>query len=157
MTATSRTPPPVRARTDAERPAWFRAFLTDRATRKPSPHTLQAYRQDFDAIARIVADDPQQISALTPRSITKDSMRQPFAAYAESHEAASIRRGWSTWNTLCCYLFTADLVPANPMELVGRPKLAKALPKSLPQPAAQALLNAIDVFPCPAAAVLLSG
>jgi|SRR5271166_458251 len=50
MTAASRTPP-GRARTDAERPDWFRAFLTDRATRKPSPHTLQAYRQDFDAIA----------------------------------------------------------------------------------------------------------
>jgi hypothetical protein len=32
------------------------------------------------------------------------------------------------------------------MELVGRPRLAKTLPKSLPQPAAQARLNAIDVF-----------
>jgi hypothetical protein len=149
MTATSRTPPPVRARTDAERPAWFRAFLTDRATRKPSPHTLHAYRQDFDAIARIVADDPQQISALTPRSITKDSMRQVFAAYAESHEAASIRRCWSTWNTLCCYLFTADLLPANPMELVGRPKLAKALPKSLPSPPRRRSSTPLTCFPVP--------
>ncbi len=144
MPATRRTPPPARARTDAERPDWFCAFLTDRATRKPSPHTLQAYRQDFDAIATLVADDPQQIAALTPLSITKDSMRQAFAAYAESHEAASIRRCWSTWNTLCSYLFTADLLPANPMELVGRPKIAKSLPKSLPQSAAEALLNAID-------------
>ncbi len=92
----SRRTPPGRARTDAERPDWFRAFLTDRATRKPSPHTLQAYRQDFDAIATLVAGDPQQIPALTPQRITKDSMRQAFAAYAESHEAASIRRGWRT-------------------------------------------------------------
>ena len=144
MTAASRTPPPARARTDAERPDWFRAFLTDRATRKPSPHTLQAYRQDFDAIAALVADDPKQIAVLIPPNITKDSMRQAFAAYAESHEAASIRRSWSTWNTLCSYLFTADLLPANPMELVGRPKLAKTLLKSLPQPTAEALLNAID-------------
>jgi integrase/recombinase XerC len=144
MTATNRTPPPARARTDAERPDWFRAFLTDRATRKPSPHTMQAYRQDFDAIAALVADDPQQIAALTPPNITKDSMRQAFAAYAESHEASSIRRCWSTWNTLCSYLFTADLLPANPMQLVGRPKPAKTLPKSLPQSAAQALLNSID-------------
>lgn len=144
MTATSRTPPPARARTDAERSDWFRAFLTDRATRKPSPRTLQAYRQDFDAIAALVAGDPQQVPALSPRSITKDSMRQAFATYAESHEAASIRRCWSIWNTLCSYLFTADLLPANPMDLVGRPKLAKTLPKSLPQSAAQALLNAVD-------------
>jgi integrase/recombinase XerC len=101
MTTTSRTPPPARARTDAEHPDWFRAFLTDRATRKPSPHTLQAYRQDFDAIAALIVGDPQRIPALLPLSITKESMRQAFAAYAESHEAASIRRCWSTWNTLC--------------------------------------------------------
>jgi integrase/recombinase XerC len=144
MTATSRTPPPARARTDAERPDWFRAFLTDRATRKPKPHTLQAYRQDFDAIAALVADDPQQIAVLIPPSITKDSMRQAFAAYAESHEASSIRRCWSTWNTLCSFLFNAELLPANPMQLVGRPKPAKTLPKSLPQAAAGALLNSID-------------
>jgi integrase/recombinase XerC len=84
------------------------------------------------------------IPALLPQSITKDSMRRAFAAYAESHEAASIRRCWSTWNTLCSYLFTGDILPANPMELVGRPKAAKTLPKSLPRSAAQALVDAID-------------
>ena len=71
-------------------------------------------------------------------------MRQAFAAYAQTHEAASIRRCWSTWNTVCSYLYTSDLLPANPMELVGQPKPAKTLPKSLPPTAAQALLNAID-------------
>ena len=59
---------------------------------RPVAYTLQAYRQDFDAIATLVAGDSQQIPGLTPRSITKDSMRQAFAAYAESHEAASLRR-----------------------------------------------------------------
>jgi integrase/recombinase XerC len=143
MTATGRTPPPVRPLTDAERPDWFRAFLTDRATRKPSPHTLQAYRQDFDAIATPIASGRENIASLTPLDLTKDSMRQAFATFATSHEAASIRRCWSTWNTLCSYLFTAELVAANPMQLVGRPKLPKTLPKSLPQPAAEALLNAV--------------
>jgi hypothetical protein len=33
------------------RPACFAAFLADRGTRKPSTHTVKAYRQDFDAIA----------------------------------------------------------------------------------------------------------
>jgi integrase/recombinase XerC len=70
-------------------------------------------------------------------------MRQAFATYADRHEAASIRRCWSTWNTLCWFLFTAELLTANPMQLVGRPKLAKTLPKSLPQPAVEALLNAV--------------
>ena len=37
------------------RPEWFAAFLADRGTRKPSAHTLRAYRQDFDAIATLIA------------------------------------------------------------------------------------------------------
>lgn len=129
---------------DEQRPNWFREFLTDRATRKPSPHTLQAYRYDFDAIAGRLVSEPQQISALAPADITTAAMRRAFADFAHSHEAASVRRCWSTWNTLCGYLFGADQIPANPMELVGKPKLGKTLPKSLPPSAAQALLDAID-------------
>ena len=39
---------------DGARPEWFAAFLADRGTRKPSAHTLKAYRQDFDAIAALI-------------------------------------------------------------------------------------------------------
>ena len=59
-------------------------------------------------------------------------MRAAFAATAPSHEPASIRRCWSTWNVLCDFLYTAELIAANPMPLVGRPKPAKTLPKALP-------------------------
>jgi len=104
---------------------------------------MQAYRQDFDAIAANVAGERERIASLTPQEITKKSMRQAFATYADTHEAASIRRCWSTWNTLCSFLFTAELLAVNPMAVVGRPKPAKALPKSLPRPAAQALVEAV--------------
>lgn len=144
MPTSSRTPPDPSPLTDAQRPEWFRAFLSDRATRKPSPHTLQAYRQDFDAIATLIVGAREQTATLTTTHLTRDVMREAFAAYAGTHEAASIRRCWSTWNTLCGFLFSADLLPANPMQLIGRPKAAKVLPKSLPQSAAQALLSAID-------------
>ena len=112
------------------------AQLSSRAVSSSDGRTLEAYRHDFDAIAALVVGDPDRIRALTPRSITKDTMRQAFAAYADSHAAASIRRCWSTWNTLCSYLFTADLLRANPMDVVGRPKPAKTLPRSLPPTAA---------------------
>ncbi len=131
------------ARTDADRPEWFRAFLADRSTRKPSPHTVDAYRRDFDAIAAVLAGGPEHLAALEPAAITKDAMRQAFAIFAASREAASIRRCWSTWNTLCSYLFTAELLGANPMQFVGRPKVAKNLPKSLPAAAARALVDAV--------------
>jgi site-specific recombinase XerC len=75
--------------------------------------------------------------------ITKDSMRGAFADYASSHEAASIRRCWSTWNVLCTFLYTAEQLDANPMPLVGRPKLAETLPRALPRTAVSALLKTV--------------
>jgi integrase/recombinase XerC len=32
------------------------------------------------------------------------------------------------WNVLCDFLYTAELIPANPMSFVGRPKAAKTPP-----------------------------
>src|ERR1700737_1892597 len=135
-------PGPGRTNTpDVSRPEWFAAFLADRGTRKPSAHTIKAYCQDFDAIATLIAGGdaggPLQMSL---GDITTDTMRTAFAQYAESHEAATIQRCWSTWNVLCTFLYTSELIPANPMPLVGRPKLAKTLPKALPTDSVTALL-----------------
>jgi integrase/recombinase XerC len=122
-------------------PDWFTAFLHDRQTRKPSAHTVKAYRQDFAVIASLVTDGyPAGMNIV---DITRDSMRAAFAAYALDHEAASIRRCWSTWNVLCTFLYTGEQLASNPMQLVGRPKLAKALPKALPRTAVEALLETV--------------
>lgn len=43
------------SRRSAHYPGWFEDFLADRAIRKLSPHTIKAYRQDFNAIAGQVA------------------------------------------------------------------------------------------------------
>ncbi|MCA4753703.1 tyrosine-type recombinase/integrase [Mycolicibacterium fortuitum] len=122
-------------------PEWFSDFLNDRQTRKPSAHTMKAYRQDFIAIAALISDGAP--AGLAVSDITKDSMRTAFAAFARDHEAASIRRCWSTWNVLCTFLFTSERLAANPMALVGRPRLARSLPKALPRTAVSALLVAV--------------
>jgi integrase/recombinase XerC len=123
-------------------------LLADRGTRKPSAHTLKAYRQDFDAIAALIAGGGD-LSDMPLSAITIDTMRTAFAQHAETHEAASIQRCWSTWNVLCTYLYTAELIAANPMPLVGRPKLAKTLPKALPTDSVAALLAALGADPQP--------
>lgn len=129
-------------------PEWFAAFLADRGTRKPSVHTMKAYCQDFDAIATLVAGgDPSDLSRMSLGDITTDSMRTAFAQYAETHEAATIQRCWSTWNVLCTFLYTSELIAANPMPLVGRPKLAKTLPKALPTGSVTALLATLESTP----------
>jgi site-specific recombinase XerD len=125
-------------------PQWFSAFLADRAVRKPSPHTAKAYRQDFASIAELMAGDRAQIAQLEPSDITEDAMRAAFAAYAETREPATIRRCWSTWNTLCAFLHTSDRLQSNPMPLVGRPKMPKPLRKGLGAATVPGLLAAID-------------
>jgi integrase/recombinase XerC len=102
---------------------------------------MKAYRQDFLVIASLVTDgNPARMDVV---DITKGSMRPAFASYAQDHEAASIRRCWSTWNVLCTFLYTGEQLAANPMQLVGRPKLAKPLPKALPRTAVEALLETV--------------
>ena len=54
-----------------------------------------------------------------------------------------------SWNVLCTYLYTAELIAANPMPMVGRPKLAKTLPKALPADAVAALLGALHADQVP--------
>lgn len=44
---------------------------------------------------------------------------------------------------MCTFLYTGEHLAANPMPLVGRPKLAKALPKALPRTAVEALLETV--------------
>jgi len=142
------THPPAQASQNADvpdvdpLPGWFTAFLHDRQTRKPSAHTMKAYRQDFITVASLVTNgDP---ASMNIGDITKDSMRAAFATYAHDHEAASIRRCWSTWNALCTFLYTGEQLAANPMQLVGRPKLARSLPKALPRTAVEALLETVS-------------
>ena len=125
------------------RPAWFDGFLANRGTRKPSAHTLAAYRRDFDAIAEtIVGGD--DLTALRLDDINKDALQTAFAVFADTHAAASIRRCWSTWNTLCTYLYSEELIAANPMAKIGQPKTDATLAKALPPNAIDALLDSLN-------------
>ena len=57
--------------------------------------------------------------------ITKDGLRAAFADYAATHEPASIRRCWSTWNVLCDFLYIAEVIAANPMPFETWPSGAR--------------------------------
>jgi hypothetical protein len=59
----------------AATPNWFADFLMDRATRKPSAHTLKAYRQDLTAVADLLSAGRPPDIALT--DIRKTACGQP--------------------------------------------------------------------------------
>ena len=109
-------------------------FLTARATRKPSPHTLEAYRRDLLALTGLVADDPDaplSLASLPLHALTARSLRAAFARFAATRSPASIHRAWSTWNSFFTFLVADGIVAGNPMPAVDRPRTAPPTPKPL--------------------------
>ncbi|GLY24077.1 tyrosine-type recombinase/integrase [Micromonospora sp. NBRC 101691] len=109
-------------------------FLTARATRKPSPHTLQAYRRDLLGVARLAAGQatpPLALDALPVTALSPRSLRAAFAAFAAPRAAASVHRAWSTWNNFFTFLVAEGVVAGNPMPAVDRPRAPLPQPKPL--------------------------
>ncbi|MGC9666210.1 tyrosine-type recombinase/integrase [Planosporangium sp. 12N6] len=109
-------------------------FLAARAARKPSAHTLQAYRRDLLAVARLVADSPATplpLAELTLAALTTRALRAAFAEFAAPRAAASVYRAWSTWNSFFGFLVTDGVIAGNPMSAVDKPHVPLPLPKPL--------------------------
>ncbi|MET8310686.1 tyrosine-type recombinase/integrase [Micromonospora sp. NBC_00858] len=114
--------------------ALIEEFLTARATRKPSPHTLAAYRRDLHAVAALVAEDdtaPLPHETLLITDLSPRVMRAAFARFAAPRAAASVHRAWSTWNSFFTFLVADGVVAGNPMPAVGRPRALLPQPKPL--------------------------
>jgi site-specific recombinase XerD len=110
-------------------------FLTARATRKPSPHTLAAYRRDLHAVAALIVTDdaatPLPLDELSITGISPRVMRAAFALFAAPRAAASVHRAWSTWNSFFTFLVADGVVAGNPMPAVDRPRAPLPQPKPL--------------------------
>jgi integrase/recombinase XerC len=101
-------------------------FLAARATRKPSVHTLQAYRRDLGLIAGLFPEQPVTLGDLSPRSL-----RAAFARFAGDRAPASVARAWSSWNAFFTFLVTEQVVAGNPMSAVDKPRPVVYSPKPL--------------------------
>ncbi|MEV0899455.1 tyrosine-type recombinase/integrase [Actinoplanes sp. NPDC049802] len=102
------------------------AFLTARATRKPSVHTLAAYRRDLLSVLQSADPAPLTVSDLSPRVL-----RGAFARFAASRSPASVSRAWSSWNAFFTFLVTEQVVAGNPMSAVDKPRQSVLVPKPL--------------------------
>jgi integrase/recombinase XerC len=109
-------------------------FLGARAIRKPSVHTLAAYRRDLTLILGLVAVDSDpplppdkiMVSALSPRVL-----RAAFARFAADRAPASVYRAWSSWNSFFTFLVVDGVLAGNPMSAVDKPRVAPPSPKPL--------------------------
>jgi integrase/recombinase XerC len=101
-------------------------FLVARAARKPSVHTLAAYRRDLGLIVGLIGDENVTLGDLSPRSL-----RAAFAKFAADRAPASVARAWSSWNAFFTFLVTEQIVAGNPMPAVDKPRLPTHSPKPL--------------------------
>ena len=109
-------------------------FLGARAVRKPSEHTLQAYRRDLGSVLALAAEvldpalppDEVMISALSPRVL-----RAAFARFAGHRAPASVYRAWSSWNGFFGFLVVDGVLAGNPMSAVDKPRVVAPSPKPL--------------------------
>ncbi|GGL12160.1 tyrosine-type recombinase/integrase [Mangrovihabitans endophyticus] len=110
---------------DAPLDGLFAEFLAARAVRKPSGHTLAAYRRDLSGV-RAHLPAGTRVADLSPRVL-----RAAFAGFAAGRSPASVYRAWSTWNGFFTFLVTESVVGGNPMSAVDKPRMTLPAPKPL--------------------------
>ena len=66
-----------------------------------------------------------------------------FAAYADTHAAASTARAWSTWNRLCARLTQLGAMAGNPMDGVPRAKVPRPGPHAFTDTDMSTLLDTV--------------
>ncbi|MGH9063991.1 MAG: site-specific integrase [Acidimicrobiales bacterium] len=94
---------------DAPFPEFVDAHLRALGTRKPSPHTLDAYRRDLHGVgARMAEAEGVELDELALEHLTKTALREAFSSWATDHAAASLARAWSSWSTFFDFLVAED-------------------------------------------------
>lgn len=106
-------------------------FFLARMPRKHSPHTLEAYRRDLDAITvHLVELLGAQASAITVEQLDIRTLRRAFARI--SHQSpATVARTWSTWNQLFSFLVAEQVVAGSPMAAIDKPRIPRSRPKAI--------------------------
>jgi len=100
-----------------------------KSQRRLSPHTVDGYRRDLDALLALAAalDAECMLASLSHFHIRK------FAAqlHGQGLNARSIARKLSAWRGFFGWLAEQATLPANPVDGVKAPKRGKPLPKAL--------------------------
>lgn len=110
------------------------AFLEDLDRRGRSPNTRRAYQGDLAGLAAAV---PPMLAAISSADIAG------WLAEGRRLSAATRARREAAARSFFRYCVRQGLVTVNPMEALERARVPERLPRPLPAPAVQAILDAI--------------
>jgi integrase/recombinase XerC len=118
-------------------------FLTELgAQRRASPHTLAAYRRDITRVLDLagVPEDARGAAArTTPRPVppaawTRALLERAMRDLHRTHHApASAARALAAWRSFSRFCVRRGIVASDPARTLAFPRLARRLPRTLPQ------------------------
>jgi len=118
-------------------------FLSEfAAQRRGSPHTIAAYRRDVTRVLDAAAGAGKTVSpARWTRELLERAMRD---LYRTGHSASSTARALAAWRSFSGFCVRRGVLQSDPARALPFPRLAKRLPRTLPEPELAAALDRLD-------------
>jgi integrase/recombinase XerD len=117
------------------------SFLGRGQARNLSHHTLRFYRVRLDAFTRYLEEQGLRVS---PAEVTPALVREFLAAEAERVSALTASHSFITLRALFRFLVREEVIEANPMDRVERPRVARKVVETFSTEQVEALLAACN-------------
>ncbi len=110
-------------------------FLSElEAQRRASPHTIAAYRRDVTRALDLAGGPDTRGRPVAPGAWTRELLERALRdLYRTRHAAASAARALAAWRSFSQFCVRRRIVTANPARALPFPRLARRLPRTLPQ------------------------
>jgi integrase/recombinase XerC len=110
-------------------------FLTELAAqRRASPHTVAAYRRDIGRVLDLAAGPGGERRAVPPEAWSRELLERALRdLYRTRHAPASAARALAAWRSFSRFCLRRGLTASDPARPLPFPRLARRLPRTLPQ------------------------
>ena len=117
-------------------------FLTELAAlRRGSNHTLAAYRRDVTRVLDAIAGPGKPVP---PAAWTRERLERAMRdLYRAGLSAASAARALAAWRSFSRFCVRRGVLAEDPARTIAFPRLAKRLPRTLPEPELAAALERV--------------